>query len=44
MQGKPFVRALKQADYHVRSLPFVGAPHFFMYAPLDDAGSYRISL
>ena len=39
-QAKPFVRALKQADYDVRILPVVGAPHFFMYAPLDDTGSY----
>ena len=39
-QAEPFVRALKQADYYVRILPIVGAPHFFMYMPLDDAGSY----
>lgn len=39
-QAKPFVQALKQADYDVRILPVVGAPHFFMYAPLDDTGSY----
>ncbi len=39
-QAEPFVRALKQADYDVRILPVVGAPHFFMYAPLDDAGSH----
>ena len=39
-QAEPFVRALKQADYQVRILPVVGAPHFFMYAPLDDPGSY----
>jgi len=39
-QAEPFVCALKQADYYVRILPVVGAPHFFMYAPLDDAGSH----
>ena len=39
-QAEPFVRALKQADYDVRILPVVGAPHFFMYAPLEDLGSY----
>jgi hypothetical protein len=39
-QAEPFVRALKQADYNVRILPVVGAPHFFMYAPIEDAGSY----
>jgi acetyl esterase/lipase len=39
-QAEPFVRALKQADYRVRILPVVGAPHFFMYAPLDDPGCH----
>lgn len=39
-QAEPFVRALKQADYDVRILPVVGAPHFFMYAPLDDQGTH----
>lgn len=39
-QAEPFVRALKQADFDVRILPVVGAPHFFMYAPLDDLGSH----
>lgn len=39
-QAEPFVRALKQADYNVRILPVIGAPHFFMYAPLEDPGSH----
>lgn len=43
-QADPFVRALKQADYDVRILPVVGAPHFFMYAPLEDPGSHAAFL
>lgn len=39
-QAEPFVRALKQAGFGVRILPVVGAPHFFMYSPIDDAGSH----
>lgn len=39
-QAEPFVQALKQAGYEVRILPVVGAPHFFMYAQIEDAGGH----
>src|SRR5262249_36817800 len=39
-QSAPFVTALKQAGYFVRTLPVQGAPHFGMYAPIDEAHSH----
>jgi acetyl esterase/lipase len=39
-QSRPFVTALKQAGYFVRLVPVQGAPHFWMYAPIDEPHSY----
>jgi acetyl esterase/lipase len=39
-QALPFVTALKQAGYFVRLAPVPGAPHFWMYAPIDEPHSY----
>lgn len=35
-QSRPFLTALKQAGYYVRAVPVPGAPHFWMYAPIDE--------
>lgn len=35
-QSRPFLTALKQAGYYVRTVPVQGAPHFWMYAPIDE--------
>ena len=35
-QSRPFVTALKQAGYYVRVVPVHGAPHFWMYDPIDE--------
>jgi acetyl esterase/lipase len=35
-QSWAFMRALKQAGYPVRTIPVQAAPHFWMYAPLDE--------
>jgi acetyl esterase/lipase len=43
-QSQPFVTALKQAGYYVRLAPVQGAPHFWMYAPIDEPHSYAGSL
>jgi acetyl esterase/lipase len=39
-QSRPFLIALKQAGYFVRTVPVQGAPHFWMYAPIDEPHSY----
>ena len=39
-QSWPFATALKQAGYFVRTVPVHAAPHFWMYAPIDEPGSY----
>lgn len=38
-QSWPFVTALKQAGYFVRIAPVQAAPHFWMYAPIDEPHS-----
>jgi acetyl esterase/lipase len=43
-QSRPFVTALKQAGYFVRLAPVQGAPHFWMYAPIEEPHSYSGSL
>ena len=35
-QSRRFVTALKQSGYYVRTVPVNGAPHFWMYAPIDE--------
>jgi acetyl esterase/lipase len=35
-QSLPFLAALKQAGYFVRTVAVPGAPHFWMYAPIDE--------
>jgi acetyl esterase/lipase len=39
-QSRPFLITLKQSGYFVRTVPVQGAPHFWMYAPIDGAHSY----
>lgn len=39
-QSLPFLMALKQAGYFVRIVPVEGAPHFWMYAPIDEPHGY----
>ena len=39
-QARPFVTALKQAGYYVRLAPAQGAPHFWMYAPIEEPNSH----
>jgi acetyl esterase/lipase len=39
-QSASFLTALKQSGYYVRSVPVQGAPHFWMYAPIDEPHSY----
>lgn len=39
-QSWPFATALKQAGYFVRTVPVHAAPHFWMYAPIDEPHSY----
>jgi acetyl esterase/lipase len=39
-QSWPFLTALKQSGYFVRTAPVQGAPHFWMYAPIDEPHSY----
>jgi acetyl esterase/lipase len=36
-QSRSFLTALKQSGYYVRTLPVQGAPHFWMYAPIDES-------
>lgn len=38
-QSENFRDALKQANFFVRTAPGPGAPHFWMYAPMDEPGS-----
>ncbi len=35
-QSGAFLTALKQAGYFVRTVPVPGAPHFWMYSPIDE--------
>lgn len=39
-QSRSFLTALKQAGYYVRTVPVLGAPHFWMYDPIDEPHSY----
>lgn len=39
-QSRVFLNALKQSGYFVRTVPVQGAPHFWMYAPLDEPHGY----
>jgi acetyl esterase/lipase len=39
-QSRPFLTALKQSGYFVRTVPVQGAPHFWMYAPIDEPHSH----
>jgi acetyl esterase/lipase len=39
-QSLPFLTALKQAGYFVRTASVQGAPHFWMYDPIDEPYSY----
>ena len=39
-QSLPFLTALKQSGYFVRIVPVQGAPHFWMYAPIDEPHGY----
>ena len=39
-QSAPFLTALKQAGYYVRTVPVQGAPHFWMYSPIDEPHGY----
>jgi acetyl esterase/lipase len=38
-QSEPFVEALKQAGFHVRTAALPGANHYWIGDPLDDPGS-----
>jgi acetyl esterase/lipase len=40
LQSQPFVAALKQAGFYVRTAPMRGAPHYWAGAPLDEPGSF----
>jgi len=39
-QAQPFLLALKQAGFFVRTVIVQGAPHFWISDPLDEAGSF----
>ena len=39
-QSASFLTALKQSGYYVRTVPVHGAPHFWMYAPIDEPHGY----
>jgi acetyl esterase/lipase len=39
-QTKPFLIALKQAGFFVRTVPVQAAPHFWMYGPIDEPHSH----
>ena len=39
-QSEVFVRALKQAGFFVRTVIVPGAPHFWMWEPIDEPTSY----
>jgi acetyl esterase/lipase len=40
IQSKPFLTALKQAGFFVRTVILQGAPHFFVSDPIDEPGSF----
>ena len=39
-QSEVFVTALKQAGFFVRTMIVQGAPHYWMWDPIDEANSY----
>lgn len=39
-QSEPFVEALKQAKFYVRTVGVTGAPHYWLGDPLTEEGSY----
>jgi acetyl esterase/lipase len=39
-QSEVFVRALKQAGFFIRTVIVPGAPHFWMWEPIDEPTSY----
>jgi acetyl esterase/lipase len=39
-QSVAFVTALKRADFYVRTVPVLGAPHFWIREPFDDPMNY----
>ncbi len=39
-QSGSFLTALKQSGYYVRTVPMPGAPHFWMYSPIDEPHGY----
>jgi acetyl esterase/lipase len=39
-QSEPFLQALKQAQYVVRTIIVSGAPHYWVPEPLDEPGSF----
>lgn len=39
-QAEPFLLALKQAGFFVRTVVLQGAPHFWVSDPLDETGSF----
>jgi acetyl esterase/lipase len=39
-QSAPFVTALKQSGFYVRTLELPGAPHFWMWDPIDEPTSF----
>jgi hypothetical protein len=40
LQSQPFVAALKQAGFYVRTAPMHSAPHYWIGVPLDEPGSF----
>jgi acetyl esterase/lipase len=40
-QTEPFMLALKQAGYFVRPVPMEGAPHFWVWDPVDEPNSHN---
>jgi len=39
-QSEAFLRALKQANFFVRTAVLPGAPHFWMWDPIDEPNSW----
>ena len=39
-QSASFLTALKQSGYYVRTVPVQGAPHFWMYSPINEPRGY----
>ena len=43
-QSESFLRALKQANFFVRTVVLQGAPHFWMWDPIDEPNSWTAFL